>query len=90
MLTRIRNDDIQPVSHLFDLLHSLLVALLVVGSQLNDMDVGILARDLVESRRGRRVSCTGKDDGLRVSLDEALDEVEANASVCARDWRARR
>lgn len=86
MLTGIRNDDIQPIGKLLDFFHSLLVALLVIRSQLDDMYVAVLAGDLVESRGRRWVTSTGKDDGLRVALDESVDEIVSDTSVRTRDY----
>mgnify|MGYP006950219590 CR=1 FL=1 len=88
MLTGVGDDDIQPFGDLLNLVHGLLVALFVIYSQLNDMNVAILARDLVDSCSGSRVSSTSKDDGLRVLLNKVFDEIKADASVGARDYRS--
>lgn len=81
--TGIRNDDIQSVRNLLNLLHSLLVTLLIIRDELDDVHVGVLARELVQGSSSGRVSSASEDDGLGVSFDEGFDEVIADASACA-------
>jgi hypothetical protein len=79
--TRVSNDDIQSIRHLFDLFYGLLVALLVVRDQLDDVDARVLLRQFIECIGGGRVSCGSEEDGVGVSFEKGEDEVVADSSV---------
>jgi hypothetical protein len=81
-LTGVRNDNVQSVRNLLNLLHRLLVTLLVIRNKLDNVHVGVLAGELVQSIGGGGISSASKDDGVWVAFDEGLDEVVANTSTC--------
>jgi hypothetical protein len=83
--TRVGNDDIQSIRHLFDLFYGLLVALLVVRDQLDDVDSRVLLRECIECVGGRWVSCGREEDSVGVAFEEGENEIVADASVGASD-----
>jgi hypothetical protein len=82
-LTGVRDDDVQSVRNLLNLLHCLLVTLLVIRNKLDDMYVRILPRELVQRIGGGGISSASEDDGVWVAFGEGLDEVIADTSACA-------
>jgi hypothetical protein len=81
-LTGVRDDNVQSVRNLLNLLHSLLITLFIIRNKLDDMHIRVLACELVQSGCGRGVASASKDDGVWDAFDEGLDEVVADTSAC--------
>jgi hypothetical protein len=64
VLTGVGNDNVQSACDTLDLLHSGTVTRLVAGHELEDVDVLLFVRKLVQRGRTRRVARARKDYGI--------------------------
>jgi hypothetical protein len=85
-LTSIRDNDIQSVGHLSDLFDRLSVALFIVGYQLDNMDIGVFAGEIVELLRGCGIPSASEDDGVRLTFNKSKNEFVSDTPVGTRDW----
>lgn len=80
LLTSIRNNDIQPIRDLLNLLNRTLHTVLIIRNQGHNSHIQVLLSDLGEFVGGRRVTSACEDVCVRSVFEESGDEGKTDAS----------